>query len=368
MATVGAERREALVGRLFESALGLMDLAAIHIGDRLGLYAALAGEPGLTAAQLAARTGTQERYVREWLEQQAVSGLLEVDDGSAASADRGYRIAEGCEEVFLDPSSLEYMAPMARMCVGLFAPMPQLLTAFRDGGGVAWEDYGADVIEAQAAANRPHFEQLLGTQWLPAIPDVDARLRAQPPARVADIACGGGWSSIAIARAYPLVHVDGSDLDTSSIELARRNAREAGVEDRVEFHLRDGSDPQLAGTYDLVTVFEAIHDMSQPVPVLATMRRLAADAGTVLVMDEKVADRFTAPGDDMERFFYGASILCCLPAGMADKPSVGTGTVMRSETMRDYARQAGFSEVEVLPIDHDIWRFYRLRTGATRRA
>jgi ubiquinone/menaquinone biosynthesis C-methylase UbiE len=184
---------------------------------------------------------------------------------------------------------------------------------------------------------------------------------ADPPARIADVACGGGWSSIAFARAYPNVRVDGFDLDEASIELARANAAEAGLpDDRVAFHVRDAGDPELAGRYDLVTIFEALHDMSNPVEALRTARGLAADDGAVLVVDERVADTFTAPGDDVERFMYGWSILLCLPTGMASQPSAATGTVMRADTMRRYAAEAGFSRVEVLPVEHDFFRLYRL--------
>ena len=130
--------------------------------------------------------------------------------------------------------------------------------------------------------------------------------------------------------------------------------------DRVTFHCRDAGDPELAGQYDLATAFECIHDMSNPVAVLGSMRRLVGERGAVLVVGEKVADRFTAPGDEVERLMYGFSILHCLPVGMADQPSVGTGTVIRESTMRRYAEEAGFRETEVLPIEHDFFRFYRL--------
>ena len=133
------------------------------------------------------------------------------------------------------------------------------------------------------------------------------------------------------------------------------------------FHHRDAGDPELAGSYQLVTVFEAIHDMPQPVGVLRSLRGLAAEDGAVVVMDERVADTFTAPGDEVERLMYTYSILCCLPVGLADSPSVGTGTVMRADTLRGYAAEAGFAEVEVLPIEHDFFRFYRLQADVAPR-
>jgi ubiquinone/menaquinone biosynthesis C-methylase UbiE len=202
--------------------------------------------------------------------------------------------------------------------------------------------------------------QQLGTEWLPAIPDVHARLQAEPPALVADIGCGLGWSSIGIAQAYPNVQVDGFDLDGPSIEMARDNLAGLGLDGRVNFHERDAGDPSLAGRYDLVTAFECVHDMSDPVSALRTARRLAGEQGAVLVVDERVGDVFTPNGNEVEWMMYGWSVLHCLPVGMAEEPSAATGTVMRTDTLRQYAREAGFREVEVLPIENFFFRFYRL--------
>ncbi len=181
--------------------------------------------------------------------------------------------------------------------------------------------------------------------------------------RVADIGCGEGWSSISIALAYPGVTVDAFDVDDASIAAARAHARELAVEDRVSFHAVDAATLDLDGAFDVVTAFECIHDLPHPVDVLATMRRLAKDDGHVVVMDERVSERFPGRGDDVERVMYGFSLFICLPDGMSQAPSAATGTVMRPETLRDYARQAGFSDIEILPIEADFWRFYRLIGG-----
>ena len=352
--------RDALAERIFGAALGAYEIMTVHLGDRLGLYRALRERGEATPAELAAETSTHERYVREWLEQQAVAGILEVDDAGAAPDERRYRLPPGHAEVLIDRDSLAHVTPMARFGVSFASVLPAVEEAFRTGGGVPWEDYGELGRDAQGDANRPLFANLLGSEWLPAIQDVHERLEADPPARVADVACGAGWSGIAIARAYPKVRVDGYDLDEPSVELARANLVGTGVEDRVAFHLRDAGDPALAGSYQLVTVFEAIHDMSQPVEVLRALRGLVAEDGAVVVMDERVADVFTAPGDEVERLMYTYSVLCCLPVGLADTPSAGTGTVMRTDTLRRYAAEAGFADVEVLPIEHEVFRFYRL--------
>ena len=344
--------------QLFERYLGAMETLEVYIGDRLGLYEALAEHGALSAGELAARTATNERYAREWLEAQAAAGILEVDDADAAAEERRFSLPAAHAEVLADRDSLDYLAPAARMIASTAKALPQVIDAFRTGAGVPWTAYGADGREGQSDMNRSMFLNLLGDEYLPSIPEVHERLSRG--GRVADIACGGGWSSIAIARAYPDARVDGYDLDEASIDLARANAADYGVADRVRFHVADASDPRLDGSYDVVTVFEALHDVSHPVELLATMRRLAGEDGAVIVMDERVADSFSAPGDEVERFMYGWSVLMCLPAGMDEHDSPGTGTVMRAHTVREYAGEAGFGDVEVLPIENDFFRFYRL--------
>jgi 2-polyprenyl-3-methyl-5-hydroxy-6-metoxy-1,4-benzoquinol methylase len=357
---MGSSAADALAERLFGASLGAYEVLTVNLGDRLGLYRALAETGPATSAEVAETTGTHERYAREWLEQQAVAGILDVDDAGAQPDERRYRIPAGHEDVLLDSDSLSYLVPLTRFATSFASALPAVEEAFRTGGGVDWSAYGKDGLEAQEGANRPVFKQLLGSEWLPAIPDVHERLQADPPAKVADVACGAGWSSIAIARAYPKVSVDGYDVDEPSVELAAANTAAEGMSERVRFHLRDAGDPELSGRYDLVTVFEAIHDMPRPVEVLRAMRSLAGEEGTVLVMDEKVADAFIAPGDEVERLMYTYSVLCCLPVGMSEQPSAATGTVMRTDTLRRYAQDAGFADVEVLPIEHDVFRFYRL--------
>jgi SAM-dependent methyltransferase len=197
-------------------------------------------------------------------------------------------------------------------------------------------------------------------EWLASIPEVDARLRGQPPARVADLACGTAWSSIAIARAYPGVTVDAIDVDAESIETARRNVLTAGLGDHVRPVVRDASESDMGGRYDLVAIFEALHDMNHPVGALRNARDSLSPGGSVVIADERVADRFTAPADELERFNYGWSVLHCLTVGMLHEDSAGTGAAIRSDTVRAYAAAAGFTGVDELAIEHDFWRFYRL--------
>jgi len=350
-----SERRDALVERLFGATLGAMDVLSVYLGDRLGLYRALADRGASSSQELAAATGLDERYLREWLEQQATTGILDLDD------DGRFTLPAGHDEALTDEASLNYAAPFGKLIVACVRPIDELLAAYRSGDGVPYADYGADLHEGQAEFTRPQFDHLLGSEWFPAIPDVHERLESDPPARVADVACGQGYSTMAIACAYPKAVVDGLDLDEASIAAAQENLAGSGLEDRVTFHHRDAADPGLQGRYDLVYIHEALHDMSYPVEVLRACRGLLAEGGTVVVGDERVADSFPALGDDTERFYYGFSILHCLPVGMVGDGAAGTGTVMRSDTVRRYAEEAGFGGFEVLPIENDFYRFYRLK-------
>ena len=355
-----AVERDAFVERILQATAGAFDIFTLFIGQEFGFYRILAEYGPMTSVELAARSDTQERYVREWLEQQTVVGILSVENHKVSPTQRCFRLPTPHAEVLVDVDSPNYVLPLTQMIAGAVRPLSQLLNAFRHGGGVPYSEYGRDFLEGQGAINRVMFLQELGQDWLPTIPDLHKRLQADPPARVADIGCGVGWSAIGMAQAYPNIHVDGYDLDGPSIAMAKVNARDARLNGRVTFFARDAGDIDNAGKYDLVTAFECIHDLSDPVGVLRTMHQLAGEKGTVLIADERVGDTFTPTGNDVEWMMYGWSVLHCLPVGMADDPSAGTGTVMRTNTLRQYAREAGFSDVEVLPIDNFFFRVYRL--------
>ena len=347
----------ALAERMVSAVVGALEMAAVDLGDRLGWYRALAEAPA-TAPQLADRTGTAPRYAREWLEQQAVAGYLAVDDVRGAPDQRCYSLPPEHRAVLVDELDAMFTTPLARMAMALTRNTARLTEVYRSGGGLSWAELGDDARKAQAAANRPFFLGPLATEVLPSLADVDAALRAG--GRVADVGCGAGWSSIGMAAGYPDVHVDGYDVDPPSVEQARRSAERSGVVDRVRFEVADVGTLALDGRYDLVTAFECVHDLPDPVAVLAAMRRMVRPGGTVLVVDERVAEEFTAPGDEVERLMYGYSLTCCLPDALSSRPSAATGTVMRPATLDRYAREAGFAGSEVLPVPHDFFRFYRL--------
>lgn len=349
---------DAFVEKVFAAVLGAQEVQAAAIGDRLGWYDALAAGAA-TSTELAEATGTDERYAREWLEHQTVAGWIACEDPTLDALARRYLLPPGHVEVLTDREGLAHVLPLARFAAGAGKHLDALVEAYRTGAGVSWDDLGDDLREGQAAMNRPLFVRQLGHEHLRSIPDVDAALRAG--GRVADVGAGYAWSSIGVAQAYPEATVDAFDLDAPSIERARRHIAEAGVADRVTAHCVDAATVSADVAYDLVLALECIHDLPDPVGVLATMRRLAGDHGAVIVMDENVGDVFTGEPDDVERVMYGFSLTCCLPDGRAHEHSVATGTVMRASTLEAYAREAGFAAVEVLPVENDFFRFYRLR-------
>ena len=204
MATSAIEQeRDAFVGRLLKSLAGAFDVFSIYLGGQLGWYRALAEGGELTSAELAARTSSHERYAREWLEQQVVAGILAVEAEQLDAAQRRYSLPPGHVEPLVDRDSLNYLAPLFQLFVDAVRPLPQLLEAYRHGGGVPFAEYGADLREGQAAVNRPAFLHQLSQEWLAAMPEVHARLQGDVPARVADFGCGFGWSSIGLAQGYP---------------------------------------------------------------------------------------------------------------------------------------------------------------------
>jgi SAM-dependent methyltransferase len=351
--------RDAFADRMTAAVLGFFDILSIRLGDRLGLYRALANGGVQTPGELAGNAGIAERYAREWLEQQSVAGIVDVDSAGTGAA--RFSLPAGHAEVLLDPDSLAYSMPTVRNLMMLTRVMDELVEAYRTGGGVPWESYGADGREGVGDSNRPLYLQVMSKEWLPAIPDVHDRLRADPPARVADIGCGTGWSSIAIGLAYPGVTVHGFDKDQESIALARDNAQANGVADRVSFEARDAGEPGDDHAYDLVTFFECLHDMARPIEALRAARAMLVDGGAVLVGDERTNESFTGELDDGERYHYGWSLFVCLPAAMTELGSAGTGTVMRPTTLERYANAAGFGGFQVLPIEHDAFRLYLLR-------
>jgi len=346
--------REAFLQRMNASVLGAFDIASTYLGVKLGLYRSLAEDGPATAAELASRTGTNERLVREWLEQQGATELLDVTN----NGEWRFSLPPEHAELLLDPDDLDQVAGTVLSLIGDLAQVPRLVDSFKTGVGIPYADYGPDVAEGQSRGTRPIYRTEIQS-WFAAVPDLAGRM-AEGNARVLDIGCGIGWSSVSIAQAYPGVTVLGVDLDPESIAAARRVADAEGVADRVTFEVRDVGTLSGAG-YDVATMFEMLHDLSRPVEVLRVARDAVAPGGVVLVADEPVGDAYAGPADDEERRFHGWSLLHCLPASMAEPDSAATGTLIRPDTVRRYALEAGFTDVERLPVDSEAFHLYLLR-------
>lgn len=352
-----SDRTDQLAERLFTATISALELCSIYLGVELGLYRVLSRDGALTAAELSTRAEIAPRYAVEWLEQQAVAGLLSVD---LQDGDRRYRLDPEHARVLADADDPAHVAPFAHLLAGIGGVLPRVAAAYRSGEGVPYAAYGPAFRYGQGHINRPAFTHQLPTAWLGAMPDVVSRLESASRARIADVGCGQGWSVQSVARAFPRAWVDGIDADAASIEDARRHAAAAGLDGRVRFVHGEAARVADEGPYDLVFFLEALHDMAQPVEALQAARAALAPDGVVLVVDERVAEQFTAPGTEVERMMYGWSVTHCLPSQLADPGSVATGTVLRPGTLHLWAKEAGFTRSVELPVHDDFFRLYRL--------
>jgi predicted O-methyltransferase YrrM len=364
-----AGRRDALADRLFQSLIGSMELASIWAGLRLDLYEVLRRHGPVTVDELAELASIDARYAREWLEQQAVAGFLDVEPsgdagpGQAAAEDwetRRYRLPGPHADVLLDADHPAHAGATAWWIGSLAEVLQRIPDVYRSGAGLPYPEYGADCRLAIANFNRPMFVNDLAG-WFAATPEVRARLAAEG-ARALDVGCGIGWSSISLAKASPTLRVDGIDSDEASVAESQRLAEEAGVADRVRFRVVDAAELGAAGEggYDAAFIFEALHDMARPVDALRAARAMLAEGGSVVVADERVEDHFTAPAPDRDRRAYGWSVVSCLPSVMGDPETAATGAVLRPAALAGYAAAAGFGHTETLGVEAEDWRFYRL--------
>lgn len=349
------DARDRVLDQVLVTLRGSLDCSMITLGARLGCWDALAATPGCDTAELAAACAIHPRYAREWLEAMGAAGLLTVTTDDAATERRRFSLADGVPEVLVDDGSDCYLTPLLRQASAAAAGLRALEEAYRTGGGVPWAEHDPDMAEQQGAANKGQLRRHLAGWLRTVLPEVAARL--DEGGRVADVGCGHGWASVGLAEAFPHIRVDAYDVDGPSVQAARRHVAEAGLAGRVTVH----HEPLTgSGAYDLVVLAEMLHDVPDPVGVLADSRSGLVDGGTALVIDMKVGDSYTAPAGDVERMMYGFSTLICLPDSMATPGSAATGTVMRTSTLRRYAAEAGFGSVTELPVKHDTWRFYAL--------
>lgn len=321
------------VGKAVSDVGTVLNGALIVLGDRLGLYRAMAGSGPLTAGDLAARTGTAERYVREWLSAQAASGYVTYE------GDGRFRLPAEPAIALTDESSPACVIGAFELALASVQATDRLTEAFRTGEGMPWGDHHADVFEGCERFFRPSYQANLVSNWLPALDGVTDELTRG--AAVADIGCGHGASTLAMAEAYPSSTFVGFDAHPASIDAARRRADEAGLAERVSFEVADGTG--IPGRYDLVCFFDCLHDMGDPVGTLSRVRSALADDGTVLLVEPFAGDAVEDNLNPVGAAYYAFSTLLCTPSSLSQEVGAALGAQAGEARLRHVATSAGFS-------------------------
>jgi SAM-dependent methyltransferase len=332
-ATLDQAKVNEFLGKAIQDVAATFHAGLVLIGDKLGLYRALADGGPMTAAELAKRTGARERYVREWLSAQAAGGYVTYEPASG-------RFTLPPEHAFL---LLDADLPGAFMLgVGSIRDEARIADAFRTGEGVGWHEHDPGVFEGCERFFRPGYAMNLVSQWIPALDGVKARLEAG--GRVADVGCGHGASTIIMAQAFPRATISGFDYHPASIEAARRAADKAGVGDRVSFEVASAKAYPGAG-YDLVTFFDCLHDMGDPVGAARHVRQSLGTGGTWMLVEPFANDRLEDNLNPIGRLYYGASTLLCTPASLSQEVGLALGAQAGEKRLRDVLTEAGFSRV-----------------------
>ena len=333
--TVDADKLMQFVFRAVDEVGATLNAALVVMGDKLGLYRALAGSTGLSAAELAARTGTAERYVREWLNAQTAGDFVEYDPDSGR-----YSLAPEQAVALTDADSPAYLPGFFQMAVGSVLDSPRITEAAQSGAGVGWHEHGRDVHDGCERFFRPGYNANLIDSWLPALDGVVEQL--QRGAHVADVGCGHGASTILMAKAFPRATFAGSDYHPGSIEIARERARAAGVAGRVTFV----AEPAAAYTgtgYQLVTMFDCLHDMGDPVGAARHVLDTLAPDGTWMIVEPNAGDRVEDNLNPVGRAYYGFSTLLCTPASLSQEVGLALGAQAGEARIRDVVTSAGFT-------------------------
>ncbi len=329
------EALQALAGKVVGDLGAAISAALVVIGDKLGLYRALADGGPATPAELAARTSTAERYVREWLSSQAAGGYVNYDKASGT-----FSLSPEQALVFAAEGHPAFMAGGFEIMSAVFRDEPKITEAFRTGKGVGWHEHDACLFRGTERFFRPGYNANLTSSWIPALDGVEARLKAG--ARVADVGCGHGASTIVMAEAYPNSRFFGFDYHAPSIERARQLAAEAGVADRIDFQVASAKDfPGEA--YDMVAIFDALHDMGDPVGASRHILDKLAPEGTWLLVEPFAHDDLADNLNPIGRMFYGASTLICTPASLSQEVGLGLGAQAGEARLRKVVEEAGFT-------------------------
>ncbi|RKD89298.1 methyltransferase domain-containing protein [Halopiger aswanensis] len=334
--SIDEEKLDELVGTTVNDLGGAVQAALAEIGDRLGLYRAIADAGPLTSVELAERTDTAERYVREWLRAQAAGGYVTYDPETER-----YSLSPEQRAVLADEDSPAFMlGGFQGMNTVLADVQDDIEAAFRTGDGVGWHEHHPELFPATERFFKPGYAASLVSEWLPSLEGVDTKLKNG--ARVADVGCGYGATTILMAEGYPDSTFVGIDYHDHSIEMARERANEAGVGDRVDFEVATAE--EYNGTkYDLVTIFDAFHDMGDPVSVAAHVRETLSDDGTLMLIEPYANDRVENNLNPVGRVFYGFSTMFCTPNSLDQGGNPALGAQAGEERLREVVTEGGFT-------------------------
>jgi SAM-dependent methyltransferase len=341
MATIEASRPldeqklMSFVFRAVDEVGATLNAALVVMGDKLGLYRALAEGGPLTPAELASRTETTERYIREWLNAQAAGGYVEYDPETGR-----YGLEPEQAVALTDESSAAYLPGFFQIAVGSVIDYPRIADAARAGDGFGWHEHVHDVHEGCERFFRPGYNAHLVASWLPALEGVVAKL--EQGAKVADLGCGHGASTVLMAEAFPQSSFVGSDYHAGSIDTARVRAEKAGVADRVLFEAVPAAE-HPGRDYDLVTMFDCLHDMGDPVGAARQVRELLADDGTWMIVEPAAGDRVEDNLNPVGRAYYGFSTLLCTPASLSQEVGLALGAQAGEARIREVVEAAGFT-------------------------
>jgi 2-polyprenyl-3-methyl-5-hydroxy-6-metoxy-1,4-benzoquinol methylase len=328
---------EQFMGQFVQDMGAAITAPLVTIGDKLGLYKAMADSEPVTPAQLAERTDCRERYVREWLCQQAASGYVEYD-----AADGTFRLPPEQAMALTDEDSPAFIPGAFQLLAAVVKDEPHITERFRSGEGFGWHEHDHDLFPGTERFFRPGYLANLVESWLPALDGVVEKLSAG--ARVADIGCGHGASTILMAKAFPASAFVGSDYHDGSIEAARAAAERAGVADRVTFEVSSAKDFG-GGPFDLVCVFDALHDMGDPVGAARHVREMLAEDGTWMVVEPFAGDAIEENLNPIGRIFYGGSTMLCTPASLSQEVGLALGAQAGQQRLTEVLGEGGFSRV-----------------------
>jgi 2-polyprenyl-3-methyl-5-hydroxy-6-metoxy-1,4-benzoquinol methylase len=327
------ERLDALLGQVVGDLGALLTAPLVLLGDRLGLFTALADGESTTADELADRTGTSARYVAEWLLAMAASGYVDH------RGDGRFGLSPEQAAVFTQPDHPAHMAGGFQSMNAAVRNLDRMTEAFRTGEGVGWHEHHDDMFEGTERFFRPGYLASLTSSWIPSLDGLEERLHGG--AQVADVGCGLGASTRIMAAEYPASFFVGTDYHGPSIAQARERAEQAGVSDRIRFDVVSAQ--ELSGHYDLVTMFDCLHDMPDPLAALQSVRRAVRDDGWVLMVEPMSWDSVEEALNPVGRVYAGASVLICLPSGLSAEPRTGLGNQAGPARTLALAEQAGFS-------------------------